>query len=482
MAEPFKHIYKVDLNQPLKRFDVGDILASGDEKANSFEVTVCRDGANVDLAGCTVYGYFIRPNEETMNVNGTVNGSKAIVALSKSCYVYDGAFSFAIKITGNGITQTVAVFDGRIVRTASENIVDGDRVIYGLEDLLAQIAATEAAANSANTAAANANTATSNANTATNNANTAASAANTAANRANNAAQNWENGTAANSSKLGGKAPEYYIQPRNLLDNSDFTNPVNQRGIVSGNSVASGAYFIDRWYYIGESAGEFTLSEKGLGFTVGATIVQRVGSNIKSGTPLTFAVCMDDGTVFVANATVTYQADGSWLRLISTAEGIFIDTYGGNVEAIVYAMNERTVKWVALYEGSYTAETLPPYVPKPYAVELAECQRYYRRTGAGTGYSIFGFGHASSTVEILMYVPKGQMRIEAPTFSAFVPKGAFQAYNPAGSVDITSLSADQYSGSYWRVKATVAGATSGEFYYLRAKNDLNAYIEENADL
>lgn len=35
---------------------------------------------------------------------------------------------------------------------------------------------------------------------------------------------------AADSAKLGGKAPEYYIQPRNLLDNSDFCNPVNQRG------------------------------------------------------------------------------------------------------------------------------------------------------------------------------------------------------------------------------------------------------------
>ena len=157
MAEPYKHIYRVDLNQPLKRFDVGDILASGDEKANSFEVAVCRDGVNVDLAGCAVYGYFIRPNDETMKVNGTASGNVARVELSKSCYVYDGAFSFAIKVTGNGITQTVAVFDGRIVRTTSENIVDGDRAFYGLEDLLAQIAAVEAATNYANTAATNAN-------------------------------------------------------------------------------------------------------------------------------------------------------------------------------------------------------------------------------------------------------------------------------------------------------------------------------------
>ena len=34
-------------------------------------------------------------------------------------------------------------------------------------------------------------------------------------------------------------------------------------------------------------------------------------------------------------------------------------------------------KWAALYEGEYTAETLPEYQPKGYGAELAECQRYY---------------------------------------------------------------------------------------------------------
>lgn len=36
------------------------------------------------------------------------------------------------------------------------------------------------------------------------------------------------------------------------------------------------------------------------------------------------------------------------------------------------------IAWAALYEGAYTADTLPPYQPKGYAVELAECQRYYQ--------------------------------------------------------------------------------------------------------
>ena len=50
----------------------------------------------------------------------------------------------------------------------------------------------------------------------------------------------------ADSAKLGGKAPEYYLQPRNLLDNSDFRNPVNQRG---AKSYSVSGYTIDRWFF-----------------------------------------------------------------------------------------------------------------------------------------------------------------------------------------------------------------------------------------
>ena len=40
--------------------------------------------------------------------------------------------------------------------------------------------------------------------------------------------------------------------------------------------------------------------------------------------------------------------------------------------------------WAALYEGTYTADTLPPYVPKGYAAEMMECQRYYHLYATST--------------------------------------------------------------------------------------------------
>ena len=49
-----------------------------------------------------------------------------------------------------------------------------------------------------------------------------------------------------NSKKLDGKDAVYYIQPRNYLDNSNFANPVNQRGTTT---ISSRGYGIDRWMF-----------------------------------------------------------------------------------------------------------------------------------------------------------------------------------------------------------------------------------------
>ena len=36
------------------------------------------------------------------------------------------------------------------------------------------------------------------------------------------------------------------------------------------------------------------------------------------------------------------------------------------------------LKWIALYEGEYTKDTLPKYRPKNFSAELMECMRYYQ--------------------------------------------------------------------------------------------------------
>ena len=75
------------------------------------------------------------------------------------------------------------------------------------------------------------------------------------------------------------------------------------------------------------------------------------------------------------------------------------------------------VRWAALYEGEYTAETLPPYVPKGYAVELSECLRYYRRVKSNNETFI---GYCANGVSYAM-IPLQPMRI-SPSVN---PSGKF---------------------------------------------------------
>ena len=48
---------------------------------------------------------------------------------------------------------------------------------------------------------------------------------------------------------------------------------------------------------------------------------------------------------------------------------------------IEHGIGSSGLLWAALYEGAYTADTLPAYVYKGYAAELAECQRYFQKGG-----------------------------------------------------------------------------------------------------
>jgi len=194
----------IDLSKPICRKNVGLVMGSGDEKANTFSVGVKKDGKEVTLTGCTVVGYLIMPNDETIRIAGKVEDNQASVIVPKSGYVYDGAFTLTIKTAVSTQENTLAIFDGEIGRTTSGNIVDGNRVVYGVTDIMNMIDSMDqaekdakAAATSANTAAASANSAASKANTASSNANTATAAANNAAQEATTAAGNADNATSA---------------------------------------------------------------------------------------------------------------------------------------------------------------------------------------------------------------------------------------------------------------------------------------------
>lgn len=148
--------------------------------------------------------------------------------------------------------------------------------------------------------------------------------------------------------------------PRNLLDNSDFRNPVNQRGIT----VSNNGFIVDRWYAFD---GDVTISENGI-FTTGNGYIQQrlLSGTIKPESVYTLAVYYSDGTADVnTNGEYASIADFDIVNYIRS--------------------NGKTISAVALYEGEYTIDTLPEYQSKGYANELLVCNQYDPETGEYIG-------------------------------------------------------------------------------------------------
>ncbi|MDD5863444.1 MAG: BppU family phage baseplate upper protein [Firmicutes bacterium] len=156
--------------------------------------------------------------------------------------------------------------------------------------------------------------------------------------------------------------------PRNLLDNSDFTNLIAQAGI--GGKHGTQAYAADRWIM---TSGAVSYKE-GTGLTLNGTITQKLEHAPDIATPV----------VGTASGTAS----------ISYADGAVTITSSGGV-----------IRWAALYTGEYTAETLPEYQPKGYAAELLECQRYYYKVPGGGTVSYHGWIFSSSIARLTVPLP-----------------------------------------------------------------------------
>lgn len=161
------------------------LMLTGDNLAHTWRVRVFDGGGTVALTGATVTGYFVRTDGNTVAVQGSVEGSTAIVTLAQACYAFEGDLKGVMRLTLGGKTVTLSVLTLMVRKVLTDAIIDPGNVIPSLEDLLAQIEVMETATAAANTAAGAANTAAAAADSAASAANTAATAATNAANAAN---------------------------------------------------------------------------------------------------------------------------------------------------------------------------------------------------------------------------------------------------------------------------------------------------------
>lgn len=275
---------------------------------------------------------------------------------------------------------------------------------------------------------------------------------------------------ADNAAMLGGKAPQYYIQPRNLLDNSDFKNPVNQRGVTGGDYNWS--YTIDRWLAYGNG---FAFGENGVTIPTNGQFAQRIPLEYgqKLGR-LFFAIELSTGEVYVTNDSTT--TDGIQLVIAYASSNTRFNVIIRNTTG-----SDITVKNCALYEGSYTVETLPPYVPKGYTAELMECRRYFRSLFGNESYEYLYMGQAFSATSGVIVVPiEIPMRI-TPTLTK---SGTISVTNSAGNVDstpVTSLSVAKAKDNAISLLYAASGQTTGQATIL-TKKSASGYVYLSAEL
>ena len=169
----------------------------------------------------------------------------------------------------------------------------------------------------------------------------------------------------------------------NRIIDGGFT--INQRGYVSGTSLASGTYGHDRWKG-GASAGTYTFTQGALG--VNTTITITAGSIIQ----VIEGCNLPEGGTYVLSWTGTAQGrlnGGTYGSSGTVTVTGWVAGTNLNVE-----FNTGTLGSVQLVAGSAVSS----YSYRPYGTELALCQRYYSTSGntnmcvgTASGYASYSF-------------------------------------------------------------------------------------------
>ena len=164
---------------------------------------------------------------------------------------------------------------------------------------------------------------------------------------------------------------------KNLLVNSNFRNPINTNGQT--NYSGSTASSIDKWGLIkgaSDSIISLKISNNGIILSKSANVSsfeQKLSIDI-SNKQITYAIKTSEGITLgtcIASATANYIRIGTHTGYLSTVSSNGITTF--SIYFNDTSSDSITLEWAALYEGNYTKDTLPDYMPNTKQVEMLNC-------------------------------------------------------------------------------------------------------------
>ena len=232
--------------------------------------------------------------------------------------------------------------------------------------------------------------------------------------------------------------------PRNLLDNSDFTNLVAQAGI--GGNHGTVAYAADRWIL---DSGTVSYSA-GVGLTLSGTIRQKLEFQPTGQTSAFVGVASGEASISYTDGAVTITSSGG------------------------------VIQWAALYANEYTAETLPDYQPKGYGAELVECQRYFIRYGGSYAFIAVGNVETASLAQCIIQLPV-YMRLPTASVNITADLSNFRIKNGTASAAISEINIYQ-KGYIASLACTISSNFTTGGSCLLTTIAGNNFIELSADL
>lgn len=243
-----------------------------------------------------------------------------------------------------------------------------------------------------------------------------------------------------------------YIGNPNLLDNSNFTNPVNQRdGTSYSASTGNAAYAIDRWRIEGATYTVATHTLSGTSYTNRACrmaqFIEMAQYGLNIGDDMTFSI-MANGTKHSATAKILDRDQYSSFENVPSAYScddfdIVLCTGLGKPSILSFticAKKSLVLEWAKLEKGSVAT----PYVHKSYGAELSACQRYFYYLDATKWYACYQITGWGLIIPIDLPVP---MRAQ-PTANTV---GEVKVFTPSGWVNATSVSTNQFNRDKARI-------------------------------
>lgn len=221
-------------------------------------------------------------------------------------------------------------------------------------------------------------------------------------------------------------------QRYNAADSSTYTNPSN-------------AYISDRFRANG--TGTVKPNARGYGADITGTITMQYWMEKTD-----FALLPDPVIVY-------YSVDGV-MQSVSTPKSSVATDSDGNACIFSQAITDQTLDWVSLYPGRPV---------RPYAQELALCQRYAAVYRVKNGNTLLfpGYGMSETSFRFMAQLPT-PMRTKPTVTGTSLTAGATAPGGTAHNLSGVTVLAD--AGNTLMVQGTTSGMTAGGLYFLRIPN------------